>query len=100
MAGPYRIQQRLCPDDAPAAGTKIGDLYDIRFDKLSEKRQTRTLLEKYRAVRAASEAICRPLQKEDYVVQPIADVSPPKWHLGHITWFWEAFILVPHKPGY
>jgi ergothioneine biosynthesis protein EgtB len=58
------------------------------------------LLEKYRAVRAASEAICRPLQKEDYVVQPIVDVSPPKWHLGHITWFWEAFILIPHRPGY
>lgn len=58
------------------------------------------LLEKYRAVRAASEAICRPLQKEDYVVQPIGDVSPPKWHLGHITWFWEAFVLVPHRPGY
>ena len=58
------------------------------------------LLEKYRAVRAASEAICRSLQKEDYVVQPIADVSPPKWHLGHITWFWEAFVLTPHQPGY
>jgi ergothioneine biosynthesis protein EgtB len=58
------------------------------------------LLDKYRAVRAASEAICRPLQKEDYVVQPIVDVSPPKWHLGHITWFWEAFILIPYQPGY
>ena len=58
------------------------------------------LLEQYRAVRAASEAICRPLQKEDYVVQPIVDVSPPKWHLGHITWFWEAFVLIPHQPGY
>ncbi len=58
------------------------------------------LLNNYRAVRAASEAICRPLQKEDYVVQPIVDVSPPKWHLGHITWFWEAFILIPHRPGY
>jgi ergothioneine biosynthesis protein EgtB len=58
------------------------------------------LLEKYKAVRAASEAICRPLQKEDYVVQPIVDVSPPKWHLGHITWFWEAFVLIPNQPGY
>ncbi len=58
------------------------------------------LLEKYKAVRAASETICRPLQKEDYVVQPIADVSPPKWHLGHITWFWEAFVLTPHQSGY
>src|SRR5579863_4668674 len=58
------------------------------------------LLDKYRAVRAASEAICRPLQKEDYVVQPIVDVSPPKWHLGHITWFWEAFVLIPYYRGY
>ena len=58
------------------------------------------LLEKYRAVRSASEAICRPLQKEDYVVQPIADVSPPKWHLGHTTWFWEAFVLIPYQAGY
>jgi ergothioneine biosynthesis protein EgtB len=59
-----------------------------------------TLLDQYRAVRKASERICRPLQKEDYVVQPVVDVSPPKWHLGHITWFWEAFVLIPHFPGY
>src|SRR6185312_8526773 len=58
------------------------------------------LLDQYKAVRAASEEICRPLQTEDYVVQPIVDVSPPKWHLGHITWFWEAFVLLPHQPGY
>jgi ergothioneine biosynthesis protein EgtB len=58
------------------------------------------LSEKYRAVRRASEEICQPLQTEDYVVQPIADVSPPKWHLGHITWFWEAFVLEKYLPGY
>ena len=58
------------------------------------------LLEQYRGVRQASEAICRPLQKEDYVVQPVADVSPPKWHLGHTTWFWETFLLARHQPGY
>ncbi len=59
-----------------------------------------TLLEQYRKVRKASEAICQPLQIEDYVVQPVVDVSPPKWHLGHTTWFWETFILIPHRPGY
>jgi formylglycine-generating enzyme required for sulfatase activity len=59
-----------------------------------------SLLEQYRTVRKASEAICRPLQKEDYVVQPIVDVSPPKWHLGHTTWFWEAFVLIPHQADY
>src|SRR5579872_866060 len=59
-----------------------------------------TLLEQYRAVRKASEEICRPLQKEDYVVQPVVDTSPPKWHLGHTTWFWESFLLIPNVPGY
>lgn len=32
---------------------------------------------------------------EDYSAQPIVDVSPPKWHLGHTTWFFENFILKP-----
>ncbi|HEY6901600.1 MAG TPA: ergothioneine biosynthesis protein EgtB [Puia sp.] len=58
------------------------------------------LLEQYRTVRKASETICRPLQKEDYVVQPVVDVSPPKWHLGHTTWFWETFVLVPNQRDY
>ena len=34
------------------------------------------------------------------MVQPIVDVSPPKWHLGHTTWFFETFILTPNKQGY
>ncbi len=59
-----------------------------------------TLTESYCRVRAHSEAICRGLETEDYVVQPVADVSPPKWHLGHTTWFWETFILVPNAPNY
>ena len=57
-------------------------------------------VDRYRTVRTYSEAVCRYLETEDYVVQPIADVSPPKWHLGHTTWFWETFILVPNLPGY
>lgn len=43
--------------------------------------------------RARTEELCSPLETEDYVVQPIIDVSPPKWHLGHTTWFFEEFIL-------
>jgi len=51
-------------------------------------------------IRKHSEEICAPLEIEDYVVQPIVDVSPPKWHLGHTTWFFETFILIPNIPDY
>lgn len=56
--------------------------------------------EKYSEIRNHSVKICEPLEIEDYVVQPIVDVSPPKWHLGHTTWFFETFILEPNFPDY
>src|SRR4051812_16454087 len=59
-----------------------------------------TLLDRFNYVRKRSEDICEPLETEDFVVQPVADVSPPKWHLGHTTWFFETFILKVHVPGY
>ena len=58
------------------------------------------LLDKYNEVRALTEKICSPLKTEDYVVQPIVDVSPPKWHLGHTAWFFETFVLKPHLQDY
>jgi ergothioneine biosynthesis protein EgtB len=54
----------------------------------------------YLKVRKRTEAICEPLQTEDYVVQPVVDVSPPKWHIGHTTWFFETFILKPYFAEY
>jgi ergothioneine biosynthesis protein EgtB len=58
------------------------------------------LLADYLRVRRDTEALCAPLEVEDYVVQPIDDVSPPKWHLGHTTWFFETFLLEPYEPGH
>lgn len=58
------------------------------------------LSEKYKAVRNYTEEICKTLHTEDYVVQPVVDVSPPKWHIGHTTWFFETFILKPYLEGY
>ncbi len=51
-------------------------------------------------VRAATTARCAPLATEDYVVQSMPDASPAKWHLGHTTWFFETFVLGPHRPGH
>ncbi|MEO9052778.1 MAG: DinB family protein, partial [Ginsengibacter sp.] len=58
------------------------------------------LLKKYKEIRGYSEDICKPLHTEDYVVQPVVDVSPPKWHIGHVTWFFETFILKAFAKDY
>ena len=58
--------------------------------------RTATLLDRYRAVRAHTEAFTAPLAVEDHVVQSMADVSPQKWHLAHTTWFFETFVLMEY----
>lgn len=55
---------------------------------------------RYRGVRKRTEQLCAPLSVEDHVPQPMTDVSPPKWHLGHVTWFFEQFVLLPNLPGF
>src|SRR5689334_11877073 len=58
------------------------------------------LAERYSQVRRFSEELCRPLATEDYVVQSMPDVSPAKWHLAHVSWFFETFHLGPNLDGY
>lgn len=65
------------------------------FAKIQEK-----LLNRFHKIRFQTESICKPLSIEDYVVQPIDFVSPPKWHLGHTTWFFETMILLPYFENY
>lgn len=72
-----------------------------KFVNLSDTKKYRSffmlsqseLLHLFKETRKDSENICSFLETEDYVVQPIVDVSPPKWHLGHTTWFFEEFVL-------
>ncbi|MEM9187640.1 MAG: ergothioneine biosynthesis protein EgtB [Myxococcota bacterium] len=52
-----------------------------------------TLLSRFRAVRARTEALCKPLTTEDYVVQSMPDASPAKWSIGHTSWYFETFVL-------
>lgn len=55
---------------------------------------------RFTEIRARSAALCAPLAVEDHVVQPVVDVSPPKWHLAHTTWFFEALLLAQAVPGH
>ena len=69
----------------------------LPLNHLTNKNQ---LVQVYLAERSKTEDLCQPLAIEDYVVQSINDVSPPKWHLAHTTWFFETFLLIPYLKNY
>ena len=58
------------------------------------------ILSYYNRVRRDSEYLCEPLEIEDYGIQTMPEVSPPKWHLAHTSWFFETLLLKPFNGGY
>jgi ergothioneine biosynthesis protein EgtB len=60
----------------------------------------RFLMADYDRVRRCTERLCEPLEIEDYLVQVTLEASPPRWHLAHVSWFFETFLLCPFLPGY
>lgn len=58
------------------------------------------LTRQYLEARSVMPRLCAPLAPEDTVVQSMPDVSPSKWHLAHVTWFFEQFVLREYSDGY
>ena len=58
------------------------------------------LITRYLAVRNRTLEIVDPLLDEDLCVQSMSETSPVKWHLGHVTWFYENFILQHYERSY
>lgn len=57
-------------------------------------------VETYLGVRQRSEALCVPLSPEDHMIQTRPEASPAKWHLAHVSWFFETFLLKEYLAGY
>src|SRR5712691_6043721 len=63
------------------------------------KSQPRSIGDLYKDVRARTLEIVAPLEIEDYVIQTAEFMSPPRWHIGHTSWFFET-LLQKYQPGY
>src|SRR4029453_12782616 len=66
--------------------------------ELSQKNAP-SIIDLYQNVRSRTMEIVAPLEIEDYVIQTAEFMSPPRWHIGHTSWFFET-VLQAHKPGY
>ena len=54
----------------------------------------------YAAIRQTTLDLIVPLSAEDCQVQSMPDASPAKWHLAHVTWFFETFVLERHEADF
>jgi ergothioneine biosynthesis protein EgtB len=62
--------------------------------------QTPALAARFSQIRGQTEALVAPLSAEDCQLQSMPDASPAKWHLAHLTWFFETFILEKYERNF
>src|SRR5262249_15342053 len=70
-----------------------------RSNKPADDSPAEQLLKNFEAVRARTMRIVSTLEVDDYIVQTAPFMSPPKWHIGHTSWFFEM-LLKDFLPGY
>src|SRR6202521_905173 len=63
------------------------------------KPQAPSIADLYQKVRARTLEIVAPLEIEDYVIQTAEFMSPPRWHIGHTSWFFET-VLQKYRADY
>ncbi len=59
---------------------------------ISDQDQKKPLLEQFNEIRNQTLELVKTLEKDDFVVQTAFYMSPPKWHIGHVSWIYEAIL--------
>lgn len=62
-------------------------------ESAKERHSRAHLINRFKAIRDFSNQLVEPLEIEDFVVQAMENTSPTKWHLAHVSWFYETFLL-------
>lgn len=68
--------------------------------KSEDRHSKEKLTERFNTIRKFSNFLVEPLETEDFVIQAIENTSPTKWHLAHVSWFYETFVLDKAIPDY
>ena len=63
---------------------------------LEQKTQS-TLLKQFEETRSRTLELVKTLEKDDFGVQTAYFTSPPKWHLGHVSWLNEIVLSKTQK---
>ena len=85
----------------PPQRTRVGcgaGWYPPSVDLAPSSRESARLEAAYRRVRRQTMELVSGLTPEDCMVQSMDDASPVKWHLAHVTWFFETLVLEPWLP--
>ena len=62
-----------------------------------EQKSQNTLLKQFEGTRSRTLELVKTLEKDDFSVQTADFTSPPKWHLGHVSWLNEIVLNKTQK---
>ena len=62
-----------------------------------EQQSHNRLLESFNETRETTLGLIKNLQKDDFGVQTAVFMSPPKWHIGHVSWLNEIVLSKTQK---
>ena len=62
-----------------------------------EPQSKNSLLESFNETRKTTLALVKNLERDDYGVQTAVFMSPPKWHIGHVSWLNEIVLSKTQK---
>jgi len=59
---------------------------------IPKQQAKKSLVKEFNEIRSRTLELVKTLEKDDFIVQTAYYMSPPKWHVGHVSWMYEAIL--------